>query len=332
MPLVSIIIPCFNEESTIFSLLQAILEQDFPTNELEVVIADGMSTDRTRQRIDEFIQQKTGLNVKIVDNPKRNIPSGLNLAVKESVGEYIVRLDGHSIPDKSYVRKCVNSLQTGKGDNVGGAWQIEPRGESWQAASIAIAAANPLAVGDAKYRIGGEAQYVDTVPFGALKKSFLVELGIYNELLQTNEDYELNARIRKRGGKIWFDPSIKSIYLASPSFTKLAKQYWRYGYWKAMMIRMHPDTLRWRQALPPLFVMGLTLMAVLGFVASYFWMMLGIGLVMYLLILLLAAIGQVVKTKQITMMIGIPTAISIMHFTWGTAFIWGSISPELRTA
>jgi succinoglycan biosynthesis protein ExoA len=328
MKTVSIIVPCFNEQATIQQMLQAVYEQQFPREEIEVVIADGRSTDSSLIKIKDYQETHPELKIIIVDNEKRVIPSGLNAALNAASGEYVIRLDGHSIPEPEYVSKCVRCLQDGKGDNVGGAWEIKPRGKSWQARSVAMAASHPLGVGDAHYRIGGKAQSVDTVPFGAYRRETIVRLGMYNESLLTNEDYELNTRIRKIGGIIWFDPDIRSVYLAAPNFNALVKQYFRYGFWKARMLRLHPKALRWRQALPPLFVLGLIFLLGLGFLWRPFWIMLmSIGLC-YSMILLATGVLVAFQKKDASLMLGVPIAIMTMHFAWGTAFLWSWITPK----
>ena len=272
MPVVSVVVPCYNEQDTIGLLLAAIYKQTFPRTELEVVIADGMSTDDTRARVMEFVGSHQDLLVRIVDNPKKNIPSGLNIAIGAAGGEFIVRLDAHSIPYPDYVERCVAALRDGLGDNVGGVWEIRPGGSDWIARVIAVAAAHPLGVGDARYRLGGVPQAVDTVPFGAFRKDLVGRIGLYDETLLTNEDYEFNVRIRQAGGQIWFDPRIRSIYFSRANLRQLLTQYWRYGYWKGRMIRRYPHTLRWRQLLPPLFILGILSLALLSwFVPALGW-------------------------------------------------------------
>ncbi|MBE0411366.1 MAG: glycosyltransferase family 2 protein, partial [Anaerolineales bacterium] len=236
---VSIIVPCYNEQATIRLLLKAIDSQTYPRQNLEVIIADGGSTDQTLEEISVFQSEHPDLKVKVVDNPERIIPAGLNRAIKAAEGELIVRLDGHSMPEPDYIALCVDALQQGCGDNVGGVWEIRPRDQSWQSRSIATAAAHPLGVGDAHYRVGGRPQKVDTVPFGAFKKSIIDLIGFFDESLLTNEDYEFNTRLRKAGGVVWLDPKIRTVYFPPGSIAALARQYWRYGYWKARMLRRY---------------------------------------------------------------------------------------------
>jgi glycosyltransferase involved in cell wall biosynthesis len=266
LPKVSIIVPCYNEQSTIRLLLEALCEQTYPRSDMEVIVADGLSTDGTREVIAAFQKDVPDLSVRIVENPNRYIPSALNRAIEAARGEIIVRFDGHSKPYPDYVENCIAAHRAGLGDNVGGVWEIRPGADTWIAKSIAVAAAHPLGVGDALYRHAKQAAEVDTVPFGSFRRTLIERLGFFDESLLTNEDYELNARIRKSGGKIWLDPSIRSVYFARATLWQLLRQYWRYGFWKWRMLRRYPDTLRWRQALPPLFVLSLVGLILLSFI------------------------------------------------------------------
>jgi len=325
MPSVSVIVPCYNEEQTICLLLNAIYTQTYPRAELEVVIADGQSTDRTRARIEEFKIDHPDIQIDIVDNPKRSIPSGLNRAIASARGEYIVRMDAHSVPTPDYIERCLKALQSGSGDNVGGVWQIEPGNDSWMARSIASAASHPLGVGDAAYRVGGNPNSVDTVPFGAFRRILVDRVGYFDESLLTNEDYEFNTRIRQTGGKIWFDPQIRSIYFARTDLAALARQYFRYGYWKAQMLRRYPQTLRWRQLLPPLFVACLGLLMVLSpWTEIARWLLL-IQAAIYGITLLGVGIQVSLKNRDPFMIIGVPLAITTMHNAWGCALLLGLI-------
>lgn len=333
LPEVSIIVPCFNEQATIRLLLQAILGQSYPEDRMEVVISDGMSTDSTRQEIAAFVAENPGLRVRVVDNLKRHIPAGLNQAVLAAQGEIIVRLDAHSMPQNDYVAQSVADLQAGLGENVGGVWEIRPGGPGWIARAIARAASHPLAVGDARYRYTNQAQLVDTVPFGAFRRELLQRLplppggspGPYDETLLTNEDYEFNTRIRQSGGRVWLDPAIRSAYFARATLSSLARQYLRYGFWKQRMLRRYPETLRWRQALPPLFVLSLL---VLGILALLFppagWLLL-LEVAVYLLALALLGVQQALRHKDPGLLVGLPLAIAVMHLAWGGAFLWSML-------
>ena len=326
MPKVSVIVPCYNEQSTIRLLLEALNGQTFPRDEMEVIIADGHSTDGTRDAIAAFQRESPGLVVGLVDNTPRSIPSALNRAIEASRGEIIVRLDAHSKPYPDYVEQCVKAHEQGRGDNVGSVWEIRPGAETWIAKSIAVAAAHPLGVGDAWYRHTRHAAQVDTVPFGSFSRALIDQVGFFDESLLTNEDYEFNARVRRAGGRIWLDPSIRSVYFARPTLVELVRQYWRYGFWKWHMLRRYPDTLRWRQALPPLFVLSLVSLLMGSAFLPLLRILLACELVLYFSILFLAGLLAASRERKAFLLIGLPLAIPLMHVPWGSGLLWSILT------
>jgi len=326
MPRVSIIVPCYNEERTIAWLLEAIRAQNFPTGQLEVLVADGLSEDDTRGRIAAFQKNHPELKVRVLDNPTRAIPAALNLAIAAAGGDLILRLDAHCVPYPDYVERSVKALEASMGWNVGGVWVLRPGAEGWVAASIAAAAAHPLGVGDAFYRFTAKAQAVDTVPFGAFRRDLVETIGGFDESLRTNEDYEFNLRIRQAGGRVWLDPAIRADYFARPTLGALARQYARYGYWKARMLRRYPASIRWRQALPPLFVLALVALPLLALAWPTFWWLWAVQVVSYVLLLIGAALLKAVERKRLGLLIGMPLAIATMHLAWGGAFLWSLIT------
>ncbi len=325
-PFVSIIVPCYNEETTIRHLLDSVLAQTYPREQMELIISDGFSTDHTRDVIATFQKEHSDLAVRVVDNSARTIPSGLNQAIRESRGEIIVRLDAHSMPIPEYVERCVAAHESGKGDNVGGVWDIRAGADTWIAKSISFAAAHPLGVGDAMYRLNAKEGAVDTVPFGSFRRSLIERIGAFDETLLSNEDYEFNTRVRESGGTVWLDPSIRSVYFSRSTLGKLASQYWRYGFWKFKMLKRYPHTLRWRQALPPLFVLSLIILIVLSLFAGFAGYLLAAQLVVYFLVLGLAGVRIAIKKNTGFLMLGLPLAISTMHMAWGAGFLWSGIS------
>lgn len=325
-PAISIIVPCYNEIDTIEGLLQAILQQSHPLEGVEVVVADGGSTDGTLQAIRGFAGQHPELRLELIDNPRRTIPAGLNAAIARSRGEIVVRLDAHSEPAPNYLERCIEILAETRAACVGGRWEIVPGRNSWIGRSIAVAAAQPLGAGDARYRIGGPAGAVDTVPFGAFPRPWLERVGKFDEQLLTNEDYEYNLRLRQAGGLVWFDPSIRSRYVARGSLAELARQYQRYGYWKGRMLQRYPSSIKLRQLLPPLFVIGSALLLLASaFFRPAAWLLVGIW-AGYVAILLAAGAVAALRGRTVGHLLGIPIALSVMHLAWGLAALRGLLS------
>ena len=250
--------------------------------------------------------------------------------IRESQGEILVRLDAHSIPIPEYVERCVQVLEEGKGSCVGGVWMIRSGGEGWVAESIAAAGAHPLGVGDAMYRLEARAGAVDTVPFGAFRRDLIGKIGGFDESLLTNEDYEFNTRIRSHGGVVWLDPQIRSTYVARSSFLELAKQYWRYGFWKIRMLSRYPTTLRWRQALPPLFVLSLISLILLSIFENAARIVLSAEIIIYLLTLMGAGMHLALHLRKLPILPGLMLAIMTMHLAWGSGFLWSLVSSPFK--
>ena len=327
-PTVSIIVPCYNEEKRILSLLNALFSQTYDRSRLDVNIADGNSTDGTLDVIAAFQRDHPELRLQVISNKIGSIPAALNRAIEASNGDVVLRLDAHSAPYPDYVENCILALESGKGENIGGVWEIRPGANTWMARSIAVAAGHPLAVGDAFYRHARQAAYVDTVPFGCFRRELLEKIGKYDESLLANEDYELNARIRNSGGKIWLDPAIRTVYFARSNLQALAVQYFRYGFWKLKMLRRYPTTLRWRQALPPVFTASLAILFVLSFAWRVFGWLLLFEFLAYFIILMMVSLKNAVFRKEYFLMIGLPLAVAVMHLAWGAGFLWSIFSEK----
>jgi hypothetical protein len=200
------------------------------------------------------------------------------------------------------------------------------------ARAIAVAAGHPLGAGDARYRIGSQSREVETVPFGAFYRQWYDRVGRFDESLLSNEDYEFNHRLRLAGGRIWFDPSIRSMYFARKSYSALLRQYIRYGFWKARMLGRYPRSLRWRQALPPIFVLMtliLGLSALGGFQSA--GILLGLQWGSYTLILFAVGTRLAWRRKDPPLVLGFPLAVAGMHLAWGTAFLWGMVRAFVRS-
>ncbi len=251
LPGVTVIMPVRNEEAMIARSLGAVLAQDYPAALVQVLVADGESTDRTR----EIIATLPGSErVQIVSNPRRRQAAGLNIALAHATGDIVVRVDGHTVVAPDYLRMCVRALREHRAAVVGGG--MWPVGTTATGKAIAAATRSRFAV-PSIFRVATTGRYTDTVYMGAWPRAVLVRMGGLDEACVVNEDYELNWRIRCAGGRVYFDPAIQSIYYGRQSYRALLRQYFAYGKDKLAVLRRHPRSLRPRQLVAPVFVLAL---------------------------------------------------------------------------
>lgn len=255
IPLVSVIIPMRNEERRIAQCLDSVVQTDYPKDRLEIFVVDGMSTDGTRQIVLEY--SKRCPFICLLNNRKHIQAAALNMGLQKANGEIIIRMDAHTTYAPDYICQCITALKITGAANVGG--KQKPIGTGYVSGAIAAAYSSPFAAGDAKYRYSDEKQWVDTVYLGAWRAQTLIDIGGFDEDWPVNEDYELNYRLRKNGGKILLSPKINCYYYVRDSLSDLARQYVRYGFWKVKTLAAHPDSLRWRQLACPILVAALIL-------------------------------------------------------------------------
>ncbi|HUS13340.1 MAG TPA: glycosyltransferase family 2 protein [Pyrinomonadaceae bacterium] len=332
-PSVSVVIPCFNEERRIAQVIERLAEQ-YDRNQFEILVLDGRSTDDTRKVVADCIARFAPLRIKLVDNPSRHIPDALNLGIAEARGEVIVRMDAHSLPSENYVRSCVALLRQESVEVVGMPWRISAGAQTHTAQAIALAVAHPFGIGDAQYRLAksGEPREVDTVPFGVFRKSLWQRLGGFNEALLANEDYDFNYRVRLNGGRVLLDTTAHSIYFARPTLSELSLQYFRYGRWKAQMLKLHPRSMRWRHAAAPSFMVMLICLSLLGIWRSEAWWLLSLTAVAYLLPAFGFAFNLSRRANNYKLLPSILVSFVSIHFGWGSGFWRGLLWPNTRKA
>lgn len=315
LPFVSIIMPMRNEEKYIGRCLDSVLANDYPAERMEIIIADGMSDDASPQVVRRYAEQHP--HIRLLDNPKRIIPSALNVGIQAAQGEIVIRMDCHAVYDPDYVRQCVALLEKTGAANVGA--RACPVGESYVGRAIAAAVSHPFGVGDAHYRVSEKDQWVDTAFNGAWWKKTLEEIGGYDEEWLVNEDYELNWRIRQAGGGVYYSPSVRAKYFVRGSLWHLFRQYCRYGFWKVKTLRAHPTSLRWRQLVPPMFLVGLIASLAL---APLYWPVALIIPGLYAAASLVASIHCALTRDPLTMPL-LPVVFLILHLGWGLGFFAG---------
>ena len=326
--MISVVIPCLNEVGYIESTLQSLIRQEDPREPWEVIVADGGSDDGTRMCLDEMSQQHA--NVRWVDNLLKTTPNALNLGIEEARGDTIIILGAHAEVDTDFLIRNAELLKAHPESGcVGGV--VEQVHGSASSRRIGAAMSTPFGVGDARFRTGGASGHVDTVAFGAYRKSVFEEIGLFDSALTRNQDDELNYRLLKSGWRIWFDPRIRSRYHVRSTYPQLLRQYFQYGYWKVFVNRKHGTITTWRQAIPALFLMVLFIAGAAWILEVFghwsdLWSGFGASIFMTSLFLwLVGAVGSAISTAHSFRDVpGIMQAYLVIHFGYGRGY-WRGI-------
>ncbi|MEP7075253.1 MAG: glycosyltransferase family 2 protein [Acidobacteriota bacterium] len=325
-PFVSVVMPVRNEAAFIERSVGSVLKQDYAHSLLEIVIADGVSTDDTIELIDK-LSGETDIPIKVVLNPKKIAPAALNLAIAESRGQIIIRIDGHCEIDPDYVSNCVSLLTEGKADGVGG--PIETIGDGLQAKAIAMAMSSTFGVGGSAFRtVNNREMLTDSVAFPGYTREIIERAGPFNEELIRNQDDEYNYRIRKLGGRILLSPDIRSKYYSRSTFSSLWRQYFQYGYWKVRVLQLHPKQMSVRQFIPFLFVLTIVALIIGSLIfAQAFWALCaieGIYLTAAVLASLVAARGRLKFVPYLAL------SFTILHLSYGLGSAVGLVAFRKR--
>jgi cellulose synthase/poly-beta-1,6-N-acetylglucosamine synthase-like glycosyltransferase len=319
-PSTTIILPVRNESRHIRETLRAVLNQDYPRQKMEVIVADGASTDDTSQIVAELARENE--NLRLVHNPERIVPTGFNRALQEARGEIIIRVDGHTRVAGDYVRQCVDALQRTPAVTVGG--RMDPVGETPIGKAIALATTTPFGVGGSRFHFSTREEWVDTVYMGAWRRETFRQIGGLDEEMVRNQDDEFNYRIRANGGGVLLSPAIHSVYTVRPSLSALWRQYFQYGFWKVRVLQKHPRQMQMRQFLPALFVLALLASFLLMILTPERWP-LPVGIAgVYVLANTAASVLAVLQRRKGPGMAGLVFLVNAtMHIGYGTGFILG---------
>ena len=318
LPFISIVLPTWREEKYIENCLNCILSQNYPLYRMEILVVDGMSTDRTREIVTQF--SKRYPQVRLLDNPQRLQAPGLNKGILSSRGMYIIRMDAHSEYARDYLRNCVMTLQKTKADNVGG--PARTKAKSFFQRMVSHALNSRLGTGGASFRHGGKDGYVDTVFPGAFRRQALQRVGLFDPGAITNEDAEINQRILASGGKIYLSSDIECYYYPRDSVKSLAVQYFKYGRGRARTVLKHRQILRISSFLPFLFVFGLmALFAIGAFFEPALWLALGAS-ALYVGALIGESIRMAAKNEWRCALV-LPLVFMISHVFHALGVGWG---------
>ena len=315
---VSVVIPCRNERDQIETALQSILAQEPPPGGFEVIVADGMSDDGTRELLLQLAIQDKRLH--IIDNPARITPSGMNVGIGAAKGRYVAIMGAHNTYAPDYLGQCIEVLEQRNADNVGGALICDAK--SWLQRAIAAAHHSLFSVGGARWHNANYEGPADTVFGGLYRREVFDRVGLFDEELVRNQDDEFNLRLTRAGGKIWQSPRIKSWYHPRESLGSLFQQQIQYGYWKVRVIQKHKIPASIRHLVPGCFVISLILLALASpwsRVALWGWIELA-GL--YLACNLAASILTSWRTDWGFFPL-LPFVFTCYHFGYGYGFLRG---------
>jgi len=322
-PFVSILVPMRNEADNIARCLDSILKNDYPEDRLEILVIEGMSTDGSREIVQEYTKRFPC--IRLLENPKRIVPAALNIGITNAKGGVIMRMDAHSVYPRNYVAELVTWLEKSGADNVGGVCLTRPANDTSMAQAIAIGLAHPFGVGNSYFRIGASGpKWVDTVPYGCYRRDVFDRIGRFDEELARNQDDEFNFRLTRRGGRILLAPHVVSYYVARESASKLWRMCYQYGYFKPLVARKVGRIMTVRQVIPPLFVLGLLGSAML---APWSW---GMRLVLMFIIIAYAFVDiacsiSVAFRRGARCGLALSAVFPLMHLSYGLGFLKGML-------
>jgi succinoglycan biosynthesis protein ExoA len=314
VPYVSVIMPIRNEAACIEHSLRAVVAQDYPLKRMEILIADGMSDDGTRDVIQCFTISNPQLAIHILDNPKRSVPTGLNLAIRQAKGDIIVRVDGHTLIAPDYISEGVATLIRTGADNVGGL--MTPVGHGWIGKTIALAHNLRFGLGGGLFHRATKETEADTVYMGIFRREVFTTIGLFDEGLVRNQDIELNGRIRQAGGRIVLSPRICSTYFCRSSLYGLWKQNYANGIWLIPTVVKTAKALSWRHYVPLSFISAILASSIVSLIVSSGWIPLSIILGTYLLSCFILSATSASKYGW-SFIFSLPIVFFILHFSYG---------------
>jgi len=317
-PLVSFVIPMYNESQNITGCLDAILTQDYPQDKIEILVVDGMSSDGSREKVLAYVNNHQ--NIRLLDNPDRLTPKGLNIGVKHARGEVIIILGAHTKIKRDFVRLNIHYMQE-KGVPCVGGTQINI-GKTYIQQAIGHVMGSPFGITSAPYRYRRRECFVDTVVYAAYKRELFDEVGYFDEDCMVSEDAEFNWRVRKAGHRIFYSPRIVTYYVPRENLPKLIKQFFRYGILRVNVFKKHVDAIRFLHLVPSIFIV-----AALGtgfgalFSKTALWAFLSL-ISLYGFFVIIASISTSFRHGWRFLPV-FPFIFMALHFSWGLGFLAG---------
>lgn len=317
---ISVILTVLNEERHVAEAVRRALLQDHP-GPIEVIVALGPSTDRTDEIVEKIAADDERVRWVRNPDPRGSTPAGLNAAFEASGYPVVARIDGHALLPADYLRIAVETLNRSGADNVGGMMAAE--GITTFEQAVAAAMTSRFGVGSAAFHTGGEEGASDTVYLGVFRRTALERVGGYDTSFLRAQDWEMNLRIRRTGGAVWFQPALQVAYRPRSTFRALARQYFHYGRWRRVVMRRHEGTASLRYLAAPIAVVGIALGLILA-PWGFLWPPLTAALVLplgYLVAVVVSGAGVVGRGLPLGLRLRLPAVIATMHLSWGLGFL-----------
>ena len=314
-PFVSFVVPMHNEADSIAACVESMLVQDYPAERFEVILVDGASEDDTREVVGALARRDS--RIRLLDNPRRIVPTAMNIGIRAARGEIVARVDGHTHIAPDYLSAGVEVLERTGADNAGG--PMNAVGGGWFGDAVAAATSSRFGIGS-YFHFGTEEREVDTVYLGMWPRRAFEKVGLFDEELVRNQDDELNYRIRKAGGRVVLTPRMRSWYQNRTGFRRLVRQYFQYGEWKVRVLQKHPLQMSWRHFVPPAFVAALLALMALGVFSAMARAAAAALVATYVVAVLAAAWGS---GRDSTARLAAALAFVAIHLSWGSGFLIG---------
>jgi len=325
LQLVSIIIPCRNEEQFIAECLDSVIRQDYPKEKMEILVIDGKSEDKTRSIIKKYSEKYSF--IKLLDNFQKIKPIALNIGINKSNGEYIIIMDAHAKYQKNYITKCIETAFEYNADNVGGILKTIPKNKKIIAKSITKCLSSTFGVGGASFRKDSQkTKEVDTVFGGCYKRNIFNKIGLFNERLIRSQDIEFNIRLKKKGGKIVLNPEIISYYYPKSTLKNFAKHNFLDGIWAIYPTKIAKIPFKIRHYIPLFFVLSLLGSLLLGLFWIVFLYLFTFIFGVYSIASICSSIKIAYKEKNIKYIISMPIIFACRHFCYGMGSLWGVLT------
>lgn len=320
---ITVIIPCRNEEKYIEKCINSVIEQDYPLEKLEILVVDGMSEDGTREILRSYI--KNYAFIRIFDNPRKFTPFAFNIGIKNATGQIILIIGAHACFEKDYIAKCISAMDEYRADNAGGIWRVVPSAEGVIADSIAFSLVSPFGSGDAYYKIShNKPRFVDTVFGGCYKREVFERIGNFNENLIRSQDWELNLRLKKNGGKIILVPDARIVYYPKSTLKEFFVHNFKDGFWIVYPLKFVNIPFNIRHYIPLIFFVLLMILASYGVILdNYFPLFL--FLFIYFSLAFVFSFKIFFEKSRVIYLLFVPLVFFIRHAGFGLGTFWGMV-------